>query len=44
MIPVGDKIYDVTHVQIIPPSDCMKEYKLREKLRLEKYLNVKILI
>lgn len=26
-IETSDKIYEITYVRIIPPSDCMEEYK-----------------
>lgn len=29
-----DTVYEITYVKLIPPSDCMEEYKRRQKEKL----------
>jgi len=42
-IETSDKIYEITYVRVIPPSDCMEEYKKREMEKLNRAFNLKLI-
>lgn len=35
-----DTVYEIIYVKLIPPSDCMEEYKRRQKEKLVKTFNL----
>lgn len=44
LIPVGDVIYDITYVRVIPPgTDCMAEFKRRQKEQFEKIFEIHLI-
>lgn len=42
-ITIGNTIYEITYVRVIPPSDCMEEYKKREKAKLRETFNLDLI-
>lgn len=39
-IIANNVIYEITYVRVIPPSDCMEEFKRRQNEKLLKTFNV----